>query len=288
MSIIEDTSIDQSTFECDDQFLNFPPFEKIGNGTLNTHFLTDAVGQVSNLSDVQTVQVAGNDKKKVEFRLMDINMPNDEFALALTATKKDKRPIKDLIDDWNDVGIISISEIITATQEEDCKIICSIESIDTDWSWFIFGHVSRNRCNKRCMRIKSKGGGNLAPNEKPIFWCTTCRVNTTTVTPQFKLHLTVKDDTSTCKLMLLDFVAKVVVGFEAKDIRDGSYEEIEDPDILPQAITDLILQLESNSEPITHVSSGSSIMSGGEVSIREKNEASSSEGSSTPFSKRKG
>ena len=43
-------------------------------------------------------------------------MPNDEFALALTATKKDKRPIKDLIDDWNDVGIISISEIITATQ----------------------------------------------------------------------------------------------------------------------------------------------------------------------------
>ncbi|CAF2109627.1 unnamed protein product [Brassica napus] len=142
MSIIEDTSIDQSTFECDDQFLNFPPFEKIGNGTLNTHFLIDVVGQVSSLRDVQTVQVAGNDKKKVEFRLMDINMPNDEFALALTATKNDKRPIKDLIDDWNDVGIISISEIITATQEEDCKIICSIESIDTDWSWFIFGHVS--------------------------------------------------------------------------------------------------------------------------------------------------
>ena len=26
--------------------------------------------------------------------------------------------------------------------------------------------------------------------------------------------------------MLLDFVAKVVVGFEAKDIRDGSYEEV--------------------------------------------------------------
>ncbi|KAF3577203.1 hypothetical protein DY000_02034498 [Brassica cretica] len=326
MSIIEDTSIDQSTFECDDQFLNFPPFEKIGNGTLNTHFLTDVVGQVSSLRDVQTVQVAGNDKKKVEFRLMDIkgesiacclwgkyaeqleehlqqtNNPNMvcliRFAkigfyrgdmqitnafdsslicfdpdlpelcqmmslLLLTATKNDKRPIKDLIDDWNDVGIISISEIITATQEEDCKIICSIESIDTDWSWFIFGHVSRNRCNKRCMRIKSKGGGNLAPNEKPIFWCTTCRVNTTTVTPQFKLHLTVKDDTSTCKLMLLDSVAKVVVGFEAKDIWDGSYEETSF--LVSQVWSgDKILQLESNSEPITHASSGSSIMSGGE------------------------
>ncbi|WZZ54761.1 hypothetical protein YC2023_054868 [Brassica napus] len=43
-------------------------------------------------------------------------MPNDEFALALTDTKNDKRPIKDQIDDWNDVGIKSISEIIMATQ----------------------------------------------------------------------------------------------------------------------------------------------------------------------------
>ncbi|KAH0886472.1 hypothetical protein HID58_062568, partial [Brassica napus] len=170
----------------------------------------DVVGQVSSLRNIQTVQVAGNDKKKIEFRLMDINMPNDEFALALTDTKNDKRPIKDQIDDWNDVGIKSISEIIMATQDEDCKIICSIESIDTDWSWFIFVHVSRNR---------------------------------------FKLHLIVKDDT----------------------IWSG----------------DNILQIESNSEPITHVSSASSIMSGGEVSLTEKSEANSSEGSSTPFSKRK-
>ncbi|CAN6839660.1 unnamed protein product [Brassica oleracea] len=163
------------------------------------------------------------------------NMPNDEFALALTDTKNDKCPIKDQIDDWNDVGIKSISEIIMATQEEDCKIICSIESIDTDWSWFIFGHVSRNR---------------------------------------FKLHLIVKDDTSTCKLMLLDSVAKVVVGCDAKDIWDVWSG-------------DNILQIESNSEPITHVSTSSSIMSGGEVSLTEKSEANSSEGSSTPFSKRK-
>ncbi|KAH0917994.1 hypothetical protein HID58_025654 [Brassica napus] len=66
MSIIEDTSIDQSTFECDDVFLNFPPFDNIGNRTLNTHFLIDVVGQVSSLRDIQTVQVAGNDKICVE------------------------------------------------------------------------------------------------------------------------------------------------------------------------------------------------------------------------------
>ncbi|KAF8092292.1 hypothetical protein N665_0418s0027 [Sinapis alba] len=353
MSIIDDTTIDQSTFECDDEFLNFPSFETIGNGTLNTHFLIDVIGQVSNLRDIQTVQVAGNDKKKVEFRLMDIkgqsiacclwgkyaelfeellqqtkdsnmvcmirfakigfyrgevqitnafdsslicfnpdipeylalknNNANDDFALALTDPKKEKRLIKDQTDDWNNIDIRSISDIIVANQEEDCKIICSIESIDTDWSWFYFGHVSRNRCNKRCIRIKSK------ESEKPVFWCTNCRVNTTTITPQFKLHLIVSDKKSTCKLMLLDSVAKIVVGCEAKEIWDGSYEEIEDPDILPQAITELVgksfcFGLTLGSE---NVKNGSDIFLVSQVSLTEKHDSNSSEGSSTPFSKRK-
>ncbi|CDY54409.1 BnaC06g41540D [Brassica napus] len=50
----------------------------------------------------------------------------------------------------------------------------------------------------------------------------------------------------------------------------------------------MLLQIETNSEPITHVTDGSSIMSCGEVlSAPEKNSQSSEEGSSTPFSKRK-
>ncbi|KAF8051621.1 hypothetical protein N665_1690s0003 [Sinapis alba] len=351
MSIIDDTTITQSTFECGDEFMTFHSFEEIGNGTLKNHFLIDIIGQVTSLRDIQTVQVADNDKKKVEFRLMDINgqsiacclwgnyaeqleehlqkmndpnmvcmirfakigfyrgdvqitnafdaslirfnpqipeslalknkMLNNNFSLALTGQNKDKRVIKDQIDDWNDVSIRSISDIQVASQEEDCKIICSIESIDTDWSWFYFGHVSRSR---------------------------------------FKLHLVVKDGTSTCKLMLLDSIAKIVVGCKAEELQDGSYEEIEDPDVLLQAITNLvgksfcfgltlgsenvndgseiylvsqvwsgdrILQIESTSEPITHVSSGSSFLSAGEVSVHENNEANSAEGTSTPLSKRK-
>ncbi|KAF8082901.1 hypothetical protein N665_0801s0002 [Sinapis alba] len=52
ISIIENTSITQSTFECDDEFLNFPTFEEIGNGTLKTHFLIDIIGQVTSLRDI--------------------------------------------------------------------------------------------------------------------------------------------------------------------------------------------------------------------------------------------
>ncbi|XP_013751868.1 uncharacterized protein LOC106454267 [Brassica napus] len=279
--IIADTSIDQSTFECDDEFLNFPPFEKIENGTLNTNLLIDVIGQVFSLHEIQTVQVAGNDKKKVEFRLMDIkgqsiacslwgkyaeqleehlqqtnnpnmvcmirfakigfyrgdvqitnafdsslicfdpdlpeclalenNMSNDEFALALTDKKNDKRQMKDQIDDWNDVGIKPISEIIMATQIEDPDILPQA----------ITDLVGKSICFGLTL------GSENVKNGSDIF-----------------------------------LVSQVWSG-------------------------DKILQIESNSEPVTHVSSASSIMSGGEVSLTEKSEANSSEGSSTPFSKRK-
>ncbi|CAN7041601.1 unnamed protein product [Brassica rapa subsp. trilocularis] len=112
--------------------------------------------------------------------------------------------------------------------------------------------------------------------------------------------MVVKDDTSTCKLIMLDSVGKLIVGCEAEELWDGSYDEIEYPTDLPQPIQDLvgkslcfgitlgsenvanvsdvflvsqvcsgdkILQIESNSEPITNVIDGSSIMSGREVKI---------------------
>ncbi|CAN7041603.1 unnamed protein product [Brassica rapa subsp. trilocularis] len=211
MSIIEDTSISPSSYECDDNFLRFSIFEEIGNGTLKTSFLIDVIGQVISFRDVQSVHVSGKDKKKVEFRLLDINgqsiacclwgkyveqleehlqksndpsmvclirfakiilikviipylcfiddvqvtnafdasliqldpelpetlalklrVSNNEFALALTDTKKEKRLTKNQTVHWNNVDIKSISEIMMATVEEDCKIICSIECVDTD------------------------------------------------------------------------------------------------------------------------------------------------------------
>lgn len=87
-------------------------------------------------------------------------------------------------------------------------------------------------------------------------------------TIRYKLHLFVKDDTASCKIMLLDTVAMAIIGFDAKQLWDGSYEEvtssiivnyndncllqlvikrfnllfsqIEDPTILPQPIQDLV------------------------------------------------
>ena len=43
---------------------------------------------------------------------------------------------------------------------------------------------------------------------------------------RFKLHLIVRDDTEACKLMSLNTVAKTIVGHEAVDLWDGSYDEV--------------------------------------------------------------
>ena len=43
---------------------------------------------------------------------------------------------------------------------------------------------------------------------------------------RYKLHMFVKDDTSTCKLMMLDSVRKLIVGCEAEELWDGSYDEV--------------------------------------------------------------
>ena len=38
--------------------------------------------------------------------------------------------------------------------------------------------------------------------------------------------MVVKDDTSTCKVIMLDSVAKLLVGCEAEELWDGSYDEV--------------------------------------------------------------
>ena len=42
---------------------------------------------------------------------------------------------------------------------------------------------------------------------------------------RYKLHLFVKDDSDTCKIMLLDTVANIIVGSTAEELWNGSYDE---------------------------------------------------------------
>lgn len=64
---------------------------------------------------------------------------------------------------------------------EICKIICTIEAIDTDWSWFYFGC---NRHQKRVNKIPKVDYARMTKKDKPLFRCEHCRCNINNVAPK--------------------------------------------------------------------------------------------------------
>ncbi|CAN7120724.1 unnamed protein product [Brassica rapa subsp. narinosa] len=269
--------------------------------------------QVSNAFDASIVAI--NPKLEEAIELKEKILAND-LPLALIEKREEKKLTKKQKQDWDEIPVRAIFEILEATEVESCKIICSIESIDTDWGWFYFG-CNRNRHNRRVTKQVPKlaiaGSVMSNPSQKPLFYCDICRGITPDVSPKYKLHLFVKDDSDSCIVMMLDSVAQSIIGSAATELWD-------DPTILSQPIESLvgksfcfgislstdnvnnrntifkvsevwsgdkIQKIESQTEPCSLLDTYSSTLSGGEVSLVDSNKESSSEGFSTPFSKRK-
>ncbi|XP_056854715.1 uncharacterized protein LOC130504142 [Raphanus sativus] len=324
MNIINDTVFTDSNHNDDSSFLALSSFEEILGGSLDTHCLIEILGQATEIGGVQIIQVQNEDRKRIQFRLRDnsghelacclwgsyaerieehLEKANGQVQItnAFAASLLDLNPTmheamefkeklkdgvlplavvdpndaKPAIDDWDDVGIIMISELHETTQLENVKIVCSIEAIDTDWAWYYL-HVF----------------------------------------PKFKLHLIAEDDIGKCKLVVLGTIAQELIGFQAPDLWDGSYDDIEDPEILPQPIIDLVVKsfcfgiessengsesytvskvwsgdiiqkIETGSEPVSLIEGGSSSMSSGGVLLLDGDSHTSSVDCATPYSKRK-
>ncbi|WZZ09366.1 hypothetical protein YC2023_095287 [Brassica napus] len=75
-----------------------------------------------------------------------------------------------------------------------------------------------------------------------IWWCEACNDYVLKVSPRFWLHLMVKDDTGLSKIMILDKVANGIVAESPVKLLNGSWDELEDTSLIPDAITDLIGQ----------------------------------------------
>ncbi|KAF8116964.1 hypothetical protein N665_0013s0023 [Sinapis alba] len=270
--------------------------------------------QITNAFDASIVDINPTFQEAVEFKE---KMLANDLPLAVIEKKEERQIIQKKIEDWNDIEMRSISEILVATETGSCKVICSIESIDTDWGWFYFGC---NRHNRRVTKLAGNGSGKISQVKKPLFNCDICRANISNVSPKYKLHLYVKDDSESCQVMMLDSVAQAIIGNTATELWDGSYDEVEDPNILPQPIENIVGQsfcfgisitndnvsngsvtfkvsevwcgnkiqkIESQTEPSSCFDTNSSTLSGGEVILVDQNKESSSEGFSTPLLKRK-
>ncbi|CAN6911401.1 unnamed protein product [Brassica oleracea] len=268
--------------------------------------------QITNAFDASLVFLNPTMEEAIDFRQ---KMLNDPLPLAILDQSNENKIITKVAQDWDEVGVRCISEILQSFEADSCKIICSIESIDTDWGWLYFGCKRRNL---RITRIGRKSSGKMIQSEKPQFHCEMCRGACSNI-ELFKLHLVVKDDTETCILMLLYTVAKTIIGSKDVELWDGSFDEIEDPEVIPQPIREMvgksfclglaitndnvngsetfkvsevwsgeyIQRIESVSEPISLIETISSTLSGGEpLAIDHINENSSGD-VSTPSNKRK-
>ncbi|KAF8111819.1 hypothetical protein N665_0072s0031 [Sinapis alba] len=406
MNISDETVVRGSDLVDDRIFLDLAGFPQIGNDTKELPFLidfdhyhisdpkifgflTNVMGKIHDLGDVLTVKAQGEDRKRVQFRLMDpqgnslacclwgtyaeqieafldecqdraivalvrfvkisffrgevkitnafgasllyLNptipevlelterLSDDQLQLAPADNgKKDGKRIKY---DWDDAEIKQISEVLATNQVEICKIICNVEAIDTDWTWFYFGC---NRHHKRVNKLPKIDYENMRRGDKPMFRCELCNANITNVLPnyifflllnRFKFHLVVKDDTNTCNVMLLGSVAKSIIGHSVEDLWDGSYGEILPAPIqalvgksfcfglsitsdnvtngssnfmvLEVCSGDKVLSIETVSEAISDIGTTSSTMSSAPISLAWLLDTNSPEDPKTPFSKRK-
>ncbi|CAF1912133.1 unnamed protein product, partial [Brassica napus] len=160
-------------------------------------------------------------------------------------------------EDWNEIEVRSISEILVAAEVESCKIICSIESVDTDWGWY---YIGCNRHNRRVTKLAGNGVG------KPIFYCDICHP---IILPQPIESLVGK---SFCFGISIsnDNVNNGSITFKVSEVWSG----------------DKIQKIESQTEPSSCFDTNSTL-SGGDVFLVDQNKESSSEGFSTPLLKRK-
>ncbi|KAG2295473.1 hypothetical protein Bca52824_042142 [Brassica carinata] len=197
-------------------------------------------------------------------------MPQNDTAITPFDQNSNSKAIKAPKVDWNEVDVKSISEILVAM-----KIQIGAGSI------LVMTGVTNQICG---LQINLYGIVNVA-------------------VVIYKLHIVVQDNSGTCKLMLLDTEAEAIVGCKA----------IEDPEVLPEPIKELVGQsfcfgvsLENDNvtngsdifmvsqiwsgdkllkaESHSVVSRESSMIS---VSKSDPNSQTTSEGCSTPFSKRK-
>ncbi|KAG2330485.1 hypothetical protein Bca52824_001665 [Brassica carinata] len=80
--VIGDYAVLSSSSLVDDRiFLSLANYGEVENGTKKQNFLIDVIGRIHELGAVQTVQVSGEDRKRVQFRLVDAEGNNLAFCL---------------------------------------------------------------------------------------------------------------------------------------------------------------------------------------------------------------
>ncbi|KAG7583611.1 Nucleic acid-binding OB-fold [Arabidopsis suecica] len=131
----------------------------------------------------------------------------------------------------------TIVDLLNSVEIGKARLMCTIYAIDTDLAWY---YISCRSCNKKVTHIHHGVNGVNNKGKKLRFWCDTCKSVVTNVVARFMLYAKVMDNTGEAKLLLFDSVCVEIIGESAPSVLNGSVDEIDDPDNIPDAVRNLI------------------------------------------------
>ncbi|KAF3487841.1 hypothetical protein F2Q69_00054625 [Brassica cretica] len=177
-------------------------YNDILGGKLDNSCLVDVIGQIVNFGSLENKMIKGKDNIRLLIELRDQKF----FVLNERLT---------------------IREIIDSTLVGTFVTMATIESIDAERGW---QYLSCKYCNKKVFPTT-----NVDDGMRPLFYCNTCDKEHINVVSRFKLIANVKDDSGEANFLLFDTNAQMTVRRTAAEL----YDEDEDPDFLPEAVSDL-------------------------------------------------
>ncbi|XP_056854769.1 uncharacterized protein LOC130504203 [Raphanus sativus] len=261
------TAVTRSNFINDELYLNLVDFQTVLTGTLDENLLIDVLGQVLDCGDVETILCSGgNQRKKLEFILRDMNdvrLPcciwgkltdilhsarNEDdgmVTLLLRFAKIGKFRGELQISNSYDASQMIINPTIPDAEAfkdmdtGDEKSLMLIESKEEGSNQV--GHPDRIGHRDKWLQYPTKKIHELLGSTQVGRCLVTCYVYEIDMDwSWFWLHLIVRDDTGVSKIMILDKVANGIVAKTPLKLLNGSWEELEDTSLIPEAITDLI------------------------------------------------
>ncbi|KAG7552894.1 Nucleic acid-binding OB-fold [Arabidopsis thaliana x Arabidopsis arenosa] len=140
-------------------------------------------------------------------------------------------------EDYDEFPRNTISELITSMDVGKARLMCTIYTIDTDWAWY---YISCKSCNKKVTHVHAGVNGVNNKGKKPRFWCDVCKSVVTNVIARFMIYAKVMDNTGEARLLLFDSICSEIIGESAASVLDGSVDEIDDPEDLPDPVKNLI------------------------------------------------
>ncbi|KAL0863903.1 hypothetical protein Bca101_043021 [Brassica carinata] len=272
MEFLSQTSISDSNIQCHSMFLDLHDFDNMLNGSHDTCFLIDVVGEVLDLGGLDIVQYARKEVNKLEFTLRDIK----DQRLHCCITGRLAQMLTQEVNKLNngDICLIRFAKLgiyngeMRVSNAFDSSLVLINPDIKEVQALKQMFHGDDNQFdinqaqNEKLMVHKKRQKWSPYPfktiqemkhSDKveksrivfdeldvPNWWCEYCQCSVQKVSPRFKLDLLVQDLTGESKFTLSDSAATFIVKTSAAKILKVGLDQIKNQEMLPPQIVDIV------------------------------------------------